>query len=74
MASGPRWQPTWRADRLKVRRGTEATWQSPSGPRGARVALTRGRVPRGQATRMPVRGATWREAGKWRAHELVGPG
>ena len=33
-------------DRLEVRRGTEATWQSPGGPREAQVALTRGRRPR----------------------------
>ena len=30
-----------------MRRGTEATWQSPGGPREAQVALTRGRRPRG---------------------------
>ena len=38
----------WRGvrDRLEVRRGTEATWQSLGGPRGAQVALTRGRRPR----------------------------
>ena len=47
---------TWRASAdvargttSKVRRGTEATWQSPSGPREAQLALTRGRRPRGRA-------------------------
>ena len=41
----------------------------------ARVARTRGRRPR-RSTRMPVRGATWREGGgvgNWRAHGLVDP-
>ena len=33
-------------NRLEVRRGTEAMWQSPGGPREAQVALTRGRRPR----------------------------
>ena len=32
-----------------MRRGTEATWQSPGGPREAQVTLTRGRRPRGRA-------------------------
>ena len=32
-----------------MRRGTEATWQSPSGPREAHVALTRRRRPRERA-------------------------
>ena len=32
-----------------MRRGTEAMWQSPGGPREAQVALTRGRRPRGRA-------------------------
>ena len=32
-----------------MRRGTEATWQSPGGPREAQVVLMRGRRPRGQA-------------------------
>ena len=32
-----------------MRRGTEATWQSPGGPREAQVALTRGRRPRERA-------------------------
>ena len=36
-------------DRLRVRRGTEAKWQSPGGPREAQVALTRGRRPRRRA-------------------------
>ena len=35
-------------DGLGVRRGIEATWQGRRGPRGAHVALTRGRRPRGQ--------------------------
>ena len=35
-------------DRLGVRRGTEATWQSPGGPHEAQAALTRGRRPRGR--------------------------
>ena len=35
-------------DRLEVRRGTKATWQSSGGPREAQVALMRGRRPRGQ--------------------------
>ena len=52
---------TWRAGpgggwrgarvRLGVRRGTEATWQSPDGPHGAQVALTRGRRPHGRGPR-----------------------
>ena len=29
-----------------MQRGTKATWQSPGGPHGAQVALTRGRRPR----------------------------
>ena len=45
MASGGR---RGAQDRLGVRRGTEATWQSPGGPRGAQVVLTRGRRPRGR--------------------------
>ena len=44
-----------------MRRGTEATWQSPGGPRGAQVALTRGRRPRGRGVRM------------WRTHGYSGP-
>ena len=75
VASGPRWRPSG----ARTASGCDAALR----PRGrARVAhagrvwraLTRGRVPRGQATQTPVRGATWREAGKWRAHGLVGPG
>ena len=42
MASGGR---RGARDHLEVRRGTEATWQSPGGPREAQVALTRGRRP-----------------------------
>ena len=32
-----------------MRRGTKATWQSPSGSRDAQVALTRGRRPHRRA-------------------------
>ena len=69
---------TWRARPMRMRHGTEATWQGRTWPmRGAgdvRVAQTRGRRPR-ESTRMPVRGATWqRGTGSWRAHGLVGPG
>ena len=32
-----------------MQRGTEATWQSPGGPREAQMALTRGRRPRRRA-------------------------
>ena len=42
---------SWRGarDHLQVRRSTEATWQSPGGPREAQVVLTRGRRPPGRA-------------------------
>ena len=57
--AGPR-QPAdvARGTTAPLRRGTEATWAGPRvAPRGgARVALTCGRVPRGQATRTPARG------------------
>ena len=56
-----------------MRRGTEATWQSPGGPRGAQVALTRGRRPRGRSTWAPVWGATWQRVCMWRAHGYSGP-
>ena len=59
-----------------MRRGTEATWQSPGGPHGAQEALERGHVAGGHAitrsTWAPVWGATW-QAGEWRAHGCSGP-
>ena len=52
-----------------MRRSTEATWQSPGGPREAQAALTRGRRPRG---RVHVGARVGRhvagKAGRWRAH------
>ena len=49
MASGScgRWRGA--RDHLEVRHGTEATWQSPGGPREAQVALMRSRRPCGRA-------------------------
>ena len=45
-------------------------------PRGrARVALTRGRRPRGRVMQAPMWGATWHVwggAGRWRAHGSSG--
>ena len=66
----------WRGarDRLEVRRVTEATWQSPGGPREAQVALTRGRTPR-RRTHADAREGhhVAGKAGKWRAHGYSGP-
>ena len=57
-----------------MRRGTEATWQSPGSPRGAHVALTCGRRPRRRAHANAREGRhVAGKAGKWRAHGLVGP-
>ena len=58
VASGPR--SSWRGvrDRLGVRRGTEATWQSPGGPHGAQEAhwvRPRGRRPRDHAVHVGAR-------------------
>ena len=61
-------------DCLEVRRGAEATWQSPGGPCEAQVALTRGRRPRGRAHANAREGR--HVAGKddaWRAHGYSGP-
>ena len=54
----------------KVRRGTEATWQSSGGPRKAQVALTRGKRPRGRAHADAREGrhVADRQAGSWTAH------
>ena len=56
-----------------MRRSTEATWQSPGGPHGAQVALTRGKRPR---RRVHVGASVGRhvagKAGKWRAHGYSG--
>ena len=58
--------PTRRADVARgstapLRRGAEATWQDACGPRGAQVALTRGRRPHGRSTWAPVWSATWQK-------------
>ena len=58
-----------------VPRGTEATWQSPDGPREVQVALTRGRRPRGQVHTDAREGRhVAGKDGSWRAHGIVGPG
>ena len=61
-------------DRLEVRRGTEATWQSPGGPREEHMALTCGRRPR-RWTHTDAREGRHvaSKAGKWRAHGYSGP-
>ena len=77
VATGPRRRAdVARGSTAPLRHGAEATWQGACGPRGAQVALTRGRRPRGRSTWAPVWGATWRQEGvrMWRAHGLVGPG
>ena len=57
----------------KVRRGTEATWQSPGGPREAHVALTRGWRPRRRAHAYAREGShVAGKAGNWRAHGYSG--
>ena len=62
MATGPRRRAdVARGSTAPLRRGAEATWQDACGPRGAQVALTRGRRPRGWSTWAPVWGATWQK-------------
>ena len=75
MATGPRRRAdVARGSTAPLRRGAEATWQGACGPRGAQVALMRGRShtdgPRGRPCGAP-RG---RRIRMWRAHGLVGPG
>ena len=75
MATGPRRRAdVARGSTAPLRRGAEATWQGACGPRGAQVALTRGKShtdgPRGRPCGAP-RGRLVR---MWRAHGLVGPG
>ena len=60
VATGPRRRAdVARGSTAPLRRGAEATWQGACGPRGAQVALTRGRRPHGRSTWAPVWGATW---------------
>ena len=62
-----------RGTTLKVRCGTEATWQSPGGPREAQVALTRGRRPRRRAHADAREGRhVAGKDGSWRAHRYSG--
>ena len=57
-----------------MRRGIEATWQSPGGPREAQVALTRGKRPHRRAHVDACEGRhVAGKAGKWRAQGYSGP-
>ena len=67
-----------RGTTLKVRRGTEATWQSPGGPRGAQeahsgAATWQGAMrPRGSMW-APVWGATWQVVWQMEGPRVSGP-
>ena len=62
VATGPRRRAdVARGSTAPLRRGAEATWQDACGPRGAQVALTRGKRPHGRSTWAPVWGATWQK-------------
>ena len=60
MATGPmRRADVARGSTAPLRRGAEATWQGACGPRGAQVALMRGRSHTARSTWAPMWGATW---------------